>query len=62
MLCLSITSNFEELEPLSTAPQVERENAIENVEALNEAPANNQVNNDPENAMDISYEDLDKSF
>ena len=63
LLCLAITENYQDLDPLNTAPQVQREAAIENPEAVNVAPANNQANNVPEKEMDLSSEmdDLDKT-
>ena len=63
LLCYTICTKYEDLDPLDTSPKIQREQAIENVDVLNDGPSSqNENKNDLENLMDLSVDDLDNSL
>ena len=62
LMCYSIATKYDDLEPLNTAPKIEREQAIENnniiePQALNQQ--NQQVQKQKEDVMDLEGENID---
>ena len=54
LLCYSIATKYDDLEPLNTAPKIEREQAIENSNILEPQSQNSQ----PERSSQKQMEDL----
>ena len=66
LMCYSIATKYDDLEPLNTAPKIEREQAIENNDIIEPQALNQQqqVQKQKENVMDLEGEsigDLDMS-
>ena len=62
LMCYSIATKYDDLEPLNTAPKIEREQAIENnniIEPQAQNQQNQQVQKQKEDVMDLEGENID---
>ncbi|MBE5763817.1 MAG: hypothetical protein E7338_06340 [Clostridiales bacterium] len=62
LMCYSIATKYDDLEPLNTAPKVEREQAIEDnsiIEPQAQNQQNQQVQKQKEDVMDLEGENID---